>query len=108
MKYDIVKDIQKKEEIKNKINLENNAQNEEDDYLEKKKKYKQIRTRQFVSNYNNSVYPKINLNNKIENYDDIREEEDIAKYLSKEFINYSRYRIDNLRLSRLPTKIEND
>ena len=108
VKYDIVKDIQKKEEIKNKINLENNAQNEEDDYLEKKKKYKQIRTRQFVSNYNNSVYPKINLNNKIENYDDIREEEDIAKYLSKEFINYSRYRIDNLRLSRLPTKIEND
>ena len=108
VKYDIVKDIQKKEEIKNKINLENNAQNEEDDYLEKKKKYKQIRTRQYVSNYNNSVYPKINLNNKIENYDDIREEEDIAKYLSKEFINYSRYRIDNLRLSRLPTKIEND
>ena len=108
VKYDIVKDIQKKEEIKNKINLENNAQNEEDDYLEKKKKYKQIRARQFVSNYNNSVYPKINLNNKIENYDDIREEEDIAKYLSKEFINYSRYRIDNLRLSRLPTKIEND
>ena len=108
VKYDIVKDIQKKEEIKNKINLENNIQNEEDDYLEKKKKYKQIRTRQYVSNYNNSVYPKINLNNKIENYDDIREEEDIAKYLSKEFINYSRYRIDNLRLSRLPTKIEND
>ena len=108
VKYDIVKDVQKKEEIKNKINLENNAQNEEDDYLEKKKKYKQIRTRQYVSNYNNSVYPKINLNNKIENYNDIREEEDIAKYLSKEFINYSRYRIDNLRLSRLPTKIEND
>ena len=108
VKYDIVKDIQKKEEIKNKINLENNIQNEEDDYLEKKKKYKQIRTRQYVSNYNNSVYPKINLNNKIENYDDIREEEDIAKYLSKEFINYSKYRIDNLRLSRLPTKIEND
>ena len=108
VKYDIVKDIQKKEEIKNKINLENNIQNEEDDYLEKKKKYKQIRTRQFVSNYNNSVYPKINLNNKIENYNDIGEEEDIAKYLSKEFINYSKYRIDNLRLSRLPTKIEND
>ena len=108
VKYDIVKDIQKKEEIKNKINLENNIQNEEDDYLEKKKKYKQIRTRQYVSNYNNSVYPKINLNNKIENYNDIGEEEDIAKYLSKEFINYSKYRIDNLRLSRLPTKIEND
>ena len=108
VKYDIVKDIQKKEEIKNKINLENNIQNEEDDYLEKKKKYKQIRTRQFVSNYNNSVYPKINLNNKIENYSGIDEEEDIAKYLSKEFINYSKYRIDNLRLSRLPTKIEND
>jgi hypothetical protein len=108
VKYDIVKDIQKKEEIKNKINLENNIQNEEDDYLEKKKKYKQIRTRQYVSNYNNSVYPKINLNNKIENYNDVGEEEDIAKYLSKEFINYSKYRIDNLRLSRLPTKIEND
>ena len=108
VKYDIVKDLQKKEEIKNKINLENDIQNEEDDYLEKKKKYKQIRTRQFVSNYNNRVYPKINLNNKIENYNDIGEEEDIAKYLSKEFINYSKYRIDNLRLSRLPTKIEND
>ena len=107
VKYDIVKDIQKKEEIKNKTNLENNVLNEEDDYLEKKKKYKQIRTKQFVSNYNNSVYPTINLNNKIENYNGI-DEEDIAKYLSKEFINYSKYRIDNLRLSKLPTKIEND
>ena len=88
--------------------MENNVLNEEDNYLEKKKKYKQIRTKQFVSNYNNSVYPTINSNNKIENYNDIGEEEDIAKYLSKEFINYSRYRIDNLRLSKLPTKIEND
>ena len=107
VKYDIVKDVQKKEDIKNKTNLENNVLNEEDDYLEKKKKYKQIRAKQFVSNYNNSVYPKINLNNKIENYSGI-DEEDIAKYLSKEFINYSKYRIDNLRLSKLPTKIEND
>ena len=107
VKYDIVKDIQKKDEIKNKINVENEMQNEEseEDYLAKKKKYKQIRLRKFVSNYNNN-YQKLNLNDMIDNNDFIGEEEDenLAKYLSKEFINYSRYRIDNLRLSRLPNK----
>ena len=107
VKYDIVKDIQKKDEIKNKINVENELQNEEseEDYLERKKKYKQIRLRKFVSNYNNN-YQKLNLNDMIDNNDFIGEEEDenLAKYLSKEFINYSRYRIDNLRLSRLPNK----
>ena len=107
VKYDIVKDIQKKDEIKNKINIENEIQNEEseEDYLERKKKYKQIRLRKFVSNYNNN-YQKLNLNDMIDNNDFIGEEEDenLAKYLSKEFINYSRYRIDNLRLSRLPNK----
>ena len=107
VKYDIVKDIQKKEEIKNKIKLENDFKNEEDDYLEKKKKYKKIRARKYVSNYDNN-YQKLNLNDKIENNDYIGEEEDekLAKYLSKEFINYSKYRIDNLKLSRLPTKLE--
>jgi hypothetical protein len=107
VKYDIVKDIKKKDEIKNKINIENEIQNEEseEDYLERKKKYKQIRLRKFVSNYNNN-YQKLNLNDMIDNNDFIGEEEDenLAKYLSKEFINYSRYRIDNLRLSRLPNK----
>ena len=107
VKYDIVKDIQKKDEIKNKIKIENDIQKEqsEEDYLERKKKYKQIRLRKFVSNYNNN-YQKLNLNDMIDNNDFIGEEEDenLAKYLSKEFINYSRYRIDNLRLSRLPNK----
>ena len=107
VKYDIVKDIQKKDEIKNKLNVENDIQKEEseEDYLERKKKYKQIRLRKFVSNYNNN-YQKLNLNDMIDNNDFIGEEEDenLAKYLSKEFINYSRYRIDNLRLSRLPNK----
>ena len=107
VKYDRVKDIKKKDEIKNKINIENEIQNEEseEDYLERKKKYKQIRLRKFVSNYNNN-YQKLNLNDMIDNNDFIGEEEDenLAKYLSKEFINYSRYRIDNLRLSRLPNK----
>ena len=107
VKYDIVKDIQKKEDIKNKINLEYDIQNEEDDYLTKKKKYKKIRARKFVSNFDNNNQ-KLNIDNKLENDDYIGEEEDekLAKYLSKEFINYSRYRIDNLKLSRLPTKIE--
>ena len=34
------------------------------------------------------------------------EEEKLGKYLSKEFINYSKYRIDGLRLSKLPNKID--
>ena len=112
VKYDIVKDVkdvQKKEEIKKKINIEKEKQNKEseEDYLEKKKKYKKIRSRKYVSNYNNN-YQKLNLNNMMDNNDFIGEEEDenLAKYLSKEFINYSRYRIDNLKLSRLPNKLD--
>ena len=60
-----------------------------------------------MSNFDNNNQ-KLNIDNKLENDDYIGEEEDekLAKYLSKEFINYSRYRIDNLKLSRLPTKIE--
>ena len=103
VKYDIVKDIKKKEEIDNKINLEKDS---DEDYIEKRKKYKLIRVRKFVSNFDNNQ--NFNLGDKNENNDYIDEEEDekLAKYLSKEFLNYSKYRIDNLRLSRLPSKNE--
>ena len=103
VKYDIVKDIKKKEDIDNKINLE---KDNEEDYIEKRKKYKLIRVRKFVSNFDNNQ--NFNLGDKNENNDYIDEEEDekLAKYLSKEFLNYSKYRIDNLRLSRLPSKNE--
>ena len=103
VKYDIVKDIKKKEEIDNKINLEKDS---DEDYIEKRKKYKLIRVRKFVSNFDNNQ--NFNLGDKKENNDYIDEEEDekLAKYLSKEFLNYSKYRIDNLRLSRLPSKNE--
>ena len=103
VKYDIVKDIKKKEDIDNKINLEKDS---DEDYIEKRKKYKLIRVRKFVSNFDNNQ--NFNLGDKNENKDYIDEEEDekLAKYLSKEFLNYSKYRIDNLRLSRLPSKNE--
>jgi len=105
-----IKDINNKNEINNKINLNNDSidEEEEENYLEKKKKYKQLRIRKMFSNYYNN-YQKLNLNDKNGNEDDyINEEEDekLAKYLSKEFINYSKFRIDGLRLSKLPNKID--
>ena len=104
-----IKDINNKNEINNKINLNNDSiDEEEENYLEKKKKYKQLRIRKMFSNYYNN-YQKLNLNDKNGNEDDyINEEEDekLAKYLSKEFINYSKFRIDGLRLSKLPNKID--
>lgn len=108
-KYDVKKDIKNEIKNNNKINIENDSKKEEEeDYIEKRKKYKQIRYRKIVSNYYNN-YQKLNLNDKNENnVDDLIDEEDdiLAKYLSKEFINYSKYRIDNLRLSKLPSKID--
>ena len=98
-KYDVKKDIKNEIKNNNKINIENDSKKEEEeDYIEKRKKYKQIRYRKIVSNYYNN-YQKLNLNDKNENnVDDLIDEEDdiLAKYLSKEFINYSKYRIDNL------------
>ena len=108
VKYDVEKDIKKKEEIKKVINIENDSQNEDEDYIEKRKKYKKIRNRKIISNYYNN-YQKLNLNDKIENdeNDFINEDDEkLAKYLSKEFINYSKYRIDGLRLSKLPNKLD--
>ena len=102
------KDSKKKEEIKKVINIENDSKNEEEDYVEKRKKYKKIRYRKIISNYDNN-YQKLNLNDKNgdEDEDFINEDDEkLAKYLSKEFINYSKYRIDGLRLSKLPSKIE--
>ena len=113
VKYDVIKDIQKKDEIKNKTLLENqDIEKDEDNYFEKMKKYKKMRDRKIVSNYYNNGN-KFHLNNKdnfddIDDFFDIEENEKLAKYLSKEFINYSKYRIDNLRLSRLPSKINED
>ena len=107
VKYDVEKDIKKKEEIKKVINIENDSQNEDEDYIEKRKKYKKIRNRKIISNYYNN-YQKLNLNDKNENdeNDFINEDDEkLAKYLSKEFINYSRHRIENLRLSKLPNKL---
>ena len=108
VKYDVEKDIKKKEEIKKVINIENDSQNEDEDYIEKRKKYKKIRNRKIISNYYNN-YQKLNLNDKNENdeNDFINEDDEkLAKYLSKEFINYSKYRIDGLRLSKLPNKLD--
>ena len=109
VKYDIAKDIKNKNEINNKINLNNDSSNEEEEsYLEKKKKYKQLRIKKIFSNYYNN-YQKLNLNDKNgneEDYIDEEEDEKLAKYLSKEFINYSKFRIDGLRLSKLPSKID--
>ena len=108
VKYDVELDIQKAKKNINLINIENNINNDEqekeDDYIEKKKKYKKMR--KYVSNFAN--YKKLNLKEKDENEesdDDKFEDENIAKYLSKEFINYSRHRIENLRLSKLPNKL---
>ena len=108
VKYDVEKDIKKKEEIKKVINIENDSQNEDEDFIEKRKKYKKIRNRKIISNYYNN-YQKLNLNDKNENdeNDFINEDDEkLAKYLSKEFINYSKYRIDGLRLSKLPNKLD--
>ena len=108
VQYDVEKDIKKKEEIKKVINIENDSQNEDEDYIEKRKKYKKIRNRKIISNYYNN-YQKLNLNDKNENdeNDFINEDDEkLAKYLSKEFINYSKYRIDGLRLSKLPNKLD--
>jgi hypothetical protein len=108
VKYNVEKDSKKKEEIKKVISTENDSKNEEEDYVEKRKKYKKIRYRKIISNYDNN-YQKLNLNDKNgdEDEDFINEDDEkLAKYLSKEFINYSKYRIDGLRLSKLPSKIE--
>ena len=106
VEYDIKKDIGKKEEIKKKIKKEIDSKNDDDDFNEKRKKYREMRNRKIISNYYNN-YQKLNLNDKNADYEENyinEEDEKLAKYLSKEFINYSKYRIDGLRLSRLPNK----
>ena len=108
VKYNVEKDSKKKEEIKKVINTENDSKNEEEDYVEKRKKYKKIRYRKIISNYDNN-YQKLNLNDKNGNEDEDfinEDDEKLAKYLSKEFINYSKYRIDGLKLSKLPSKLD--
>ena len=108
VEYDVKKDIGKKENIKKIIKIENDSKKEEEDQNEKRKKYRKMRYRKIISNFNNN-YQKLNLNDKYgdeeEDYID-EEEEKLGKYLSKEFINYSKYRIDGLRLSKLPNKID--
>ena len=108
VKYDVELDNKK---AKDNINIINNIENEikneerESDYIEKKKKYKKMRN--YASNFYN--YKKLNLNEENGNYDsddDKFEDEKLSKYLSKEFVNYSKHLIQNLKLSKLPNKIE--
>ena len=67
VKYDVELDIQKAKKNINLINIENNINNDEQekegDYIEKKKKYKKMR--KYVSNFAN--YKKLNLKDKDEN-----------------------------------------
>ena len=88
--------ISSEEEIKNEnINIKNNIK-DNDDYIKKRKAYKKIRKMNCISSYlyYKKLNPKKNKN--------ISKEKNLEDYLSKEFINYSKYSIHNLSLTQLP------
>ena len=80
-----------------KISSEDEYKSEIEDYIEKKKAYKNLRKLSSVCSY---LYYK-NLNQK-KNKINEKEENNIEKFLTKELIKYSKYSFHNLSLTQLP------
>ena len=88
--------LSSEDEIKNdNFNNKNNI-NDHDDYIKKRSAYKKIRKMNCVSSY---LYYK---NVKLEKNKIIPKEKNLEQYLSKEFMNYSKYSLHNLSLTQLP------
>lgn len=82
-----------------KISSEDEFKNEVEDYLEKKKKYKNIRKMNIgVCSY---LYYK-NLNSKNKKGINNKDENNLEKFISKGLLNYSKYSLQNLSLQQLP------
>ena len=80
-----------------KISSEDEYKSEIEDYIEKKKAYKNLRKLSSVCSY---LYYK-NLNQK-KNKINEKEENNIEKFLTKELIKYSKYSFHNISLTQLP------
>ena len=83
-----------------KISSEDEFKNEVEDYLEKKKKYKNIRKMSNIGVCSYLYYKNLNSKNKkgINNKD----ENNLEKFISKGLLNYSKYSLQNLSLQQLP------
>ena len=85
--------LSNEDEIKNE-----NIDKDNKEYLEKRRAYKKIRKMNCVCSY---LYYK-NLKIKKNNKSNVKIENNIDKYLSKELMNYSKYSLHNLSLTQLP------
>ena len=83
-----------------KISSEDEFKNEVEDYLEKKKKYKNIRKMSNIGVCSYLYYKNLNSNNK--NRINNKDENNLEKFISKGLINYSKYSLQNLSLQQLP------
>ena len=83
-----------------KISSEDEFKNEVEDYLEKKKKYKNIRKMSNIGVCSYLYYK--NLNSKNKNRINNKDENNLEKFISKGLINYSKYSLQNLSLQQLP------
>ena len=82
-----------------KVSSEDEFKNDNEDYLEKKRAYKKIRKTNYICSY---LYYKNLSPKKHKNKNDIKNESNIDKFLSKGLINYSKYSLQNLSLTHLP------
>ena len=83
-----------------KISSEDEFKIEVEDYLEKKKKYKNIRKMSNIGVCSYLYYK--NLNSKNKNRINDKDENNLEKFISKGLINYSKYSLQNLSLQQLP------
>ena len=82
-----------------KVSSEDEFKNDNEDYLEKKRAYKKIRKANYICSY---LYYKNLSPKKHKNKNEIKNENNIEKFLSKGLINYSKYSLQNLSLTHLP------
>ena len=86
--------ITSEDEMKN----DKDSNNENMDYLEKKKAYKKIRKMTTFCSY--LYYKNSKIKNNKNNKD--KKENNIEKFFTKELVNYSKYSLHNLSLTQLP------
>ncbi len=99
---DISDNIDNESKDSSKISDEYELKNEIDDYIEKKKAYKMIRKMSCVCSY---LYYKNLISKKDKKKEKNKDENTIEKFISKGLINYQKYSLQNLSLSKLPNNL---
>ena len=95
-------DIEDESKDSSKISYEEEYKNEIDEYLEKKKSYKKLRTLNNICSY--LYYKNFEKKNKTKEEKD-KDKNEIDKFMSKGLINYSKYSCKNLSLTKLSNNL---